>query len=125
MGAVPWGYFVPYEDEPEAALAKLCRDVADGDNWSPEMAMEDMDAAGSAPMMLNMMMIGDSPGPCTICPAPPERLREWFGTTQPTREMIESDSIYFEDIERGEGLYIVVYKDGKPDEYHFAGYSFD
>lgn len=29
------------------------------------------------------------------------------------------------DIDRGQGVYIVAYRDGKPSEIFFAGYSFD
>jgi hypothetical protein len=32
---------------------------------------------------------------------------------------------FFEELDRGHGIYIVLYKDGKPDELFFAGYSFD
>ena len=40
------------------------------------------------------------------------------------REMIEqgADSEY---LERGEGVYVVVYCDGRPDEIYFAGLSYD
>jgi hypothetical protein len=38
--------------------------------------------------------------------------------------MIEqgADSEY---IERGQGIYIVVYRDDQPDQLYFAGYSYD
>jgi hypothetical protein len=39
--------------------------------------------------------------------------------------MIEQNMEFFEDIERGQGIYIVVYKAGRPDEIFFAGYSCD
>jgi hypothetical protein len=32
---------------------------------------------------------------------------------------------FFEEIERGHGIYIIVYKDMGPDEIFFAGYSYD
>jgi hypothetical protein len=55
---------------------------------------------------------------------PDEVLLELYGTTRPTRQMIEqgADSEY---IERGQGVYIVVYQAGRPDEIYFAGYSYD
>jgi hypothetical protein len=125
MGATPWRYFVPFEASANAAFANLRKEVAGAENWSPEDAMEDVEAAGSAPMLLNMMVISDSPGMCSICPLAPEKLQALFGTTQPTRGMIESNRRFYDDIERGQGVYIVAYRDGKPDEYFFAGYSFD
>jgi hypothetical protein len=39
--------------------------------------------------------------------------------------MIESNMDFFDPIERGQAIYIVVYREGKPDELFFAGYSFD
>jgi REP element-mobilizing transposase RayT len=39
--------------------------------------------------------------------------------------MIESNFGFFEEIERGHGVYIVVYHDNKPTGLCFAGYSFD
>jgi len=32
---------------------------------------------------------------------------------------------FFEDLDRGHGASIVVFKDGEPDEICFAGYSYD
>ena len=32
---------------------------------------------------------------------------------------------FFQDIDRGSGVYIIVFKEGKPDEIFFGGYSFD
>jgi hypothetical protein len=39
--------------------------------------------------------------------------------------MIEQDMSFMEDLERGHCVYTLAYKDGKPDEIFFAGYSFD
>ncbi len=55
-------------------------------------------------------------------------LLELFGTTKPTREMVEDDGGYevFESIEeRGQGVYFLVYEDDRPAGIYFAGYSFD
>jgi hypothetical protein len=32
---------------------------------------------------------------------------------------------FMEEVERGQGVYIILYRDGQPDEICFAGYSFD
>lgn len=62
-------------------------------------------------------------------PLPPEELERLFGTQQPTAEMIrrgvEETGELFEILERGQCAYIIAYKDGRPDELFFAGYSFD
>jgi hypothetical protein len=61
----------------------------------------------------------------TAAPLDSETLQALYQTAQPTREQIEENMDFFEQIDRGEAIYIVVYKDGKPDELFFAGYSFD
>ncbi|HYY94804.1 MAG TPA: hypothetical protein VE713_09825 [Pyrinomonadaceae bacterium] len=48
-----------------------------------------------------------------------------FGTDRPTRKMVESSGEVFDALERGQGVYVVVYDDGQPSEVFFAGYSFD
>ncbi len=32
---------------------------------------------------------------------------------------------FLEDVERGHGVYIILYANGQPDEIFFGGYSFD
>jgi hypothetical protein len=39
--------------------------------------------------------------------------------------MIERNMDFFENIDRGQGIYIAVYRNGQPYEIFFAGYSFD
>ena len=39
--------------------------------------------------------------------------------------MIEQNKDLFETIDPGHGVSIIVYKDDKPDEIFFAGYSYD
>ena len=39
--------------------------------------------------------------------------------------MIEENNEFFEEIERGQGVYIIVYKDSQPSEIFFGGYSYD
>jgi len=52
-------------------------------------------------------------------------LKQLYGTTEPTRAMIEQNMAFLADINRGEGVYVAVYKEGRPDEIFFAGYSCD
>lgn len=60
-----------------------------------------------------------------MTPVPDDVLEELYGTTEPTRAMVEKNMDFFEDVDRGHGVYILLYKDGHPDEVLFAGYSFD
>lgn len=132
MGAEPWDYFVPYEDDIQAALDRLReREFRAGrfrgSNTHPrsiEEAIQNMDADGTG-SILDMMRVGEEPDFFTVAPLAPEALREWFGTDQPTRERIVANMDFYEDIERGQGVYIIAYRDGRPDEIFFGGYSFD
>ena len=67
-----------------------------------------------------------------VAPLSSEELKRFFGTNKPTRAMIErkgNDLFAFLQQEmgryRGEGTYIIVYKDGEPDEIYFVGYLGD
>src|SRR4051812_40347311 len=62
---------------------------------------------------------------CTAVRLPDEELQRLFGTTHPTRQMIENNHDYYENIGRGCGIYIIAYREETPDEIFFAGYSFD
>jgi hypothetical protein len=59
-----------------------------------------------------------------VAALPDEALLDLYGTTRPTRDLIEqgADSEY---LERGEGIYIVCYHGGQPTEIFFAGLSCD
>jgi len=61
-----------------------------------------------------------------------EELERFFGTDKPTREMIEGKErdlgAFLQQAMgryRGQGTYIVVYKDSQPNEIYFTGYSGD
>jgi hypothetical protein len=147
MGGHEWFYFVEYEEAINAALQKLReREFRAGRynlvTWFPEFpvgpdspapgaqhasieeAIEEADADGTR-SILDMMTVADEPDFNAVSPLPPEDLMELFGTDKPTREMIEVNDELFEALERGQGVYVVVYKDGRPSEIFFAGYSFD
>jgi hypothetical protein len=147
VGAHPYYYFVQYQADIDKVLQELRdREFAAGrynpvvpfldfpiDSNSPapgaehdsiEEAMEASDADGTR-SILDLQAIGDQPDFCIACRVSDDRLLDLFGTTQPTHEMIEETMEFFEEIERGQGIYIVVYQDGKPSELFFAGYSFD
>jgi hypothetical protein len=132
MGGEPWDYFVPYEEDVQAALEKLReREFRagrfNGSEFRPgsiEEAREVADADGTR-SILDMDGIGDEPDFGVVVPLSKERLTELYGTEQPTRAMIEEQFDLWEDIERGQGVYVIAYKDGKPSEIFFGGYSYD
>ena len=132
MGAEPWEYFVPYEADIRAALDKLRkREFAAGRFRGSEMnpatieeAVENMEADGTG-SILDISQVSDTADYCAVTPLPLETLVELYGTEQPTREMIEDNMDFYEQIERGQGIYIIVHDGGKPTEIFFGGYSFD
>ena len=147
MGAHPYYYFVKYQDDADSALQELRdREFAAGrynpvvpfldfpvgpnspapgaQHESIEEAMEASDADGTR-SILDLQTIGDEPDFCVACRLSDETLLDIYETTEPTHEMIEGEMGFFEELERGHGVYAIVYKNGKPDELFFAGYSFD
>ena len=132
MGAEPWDYFVPYEEDVQKALEKLrLREFragryrgAEEHPATIEEVFENMDEDGTA-SILDITHIADEAEFFAVTPLPPNDLVQLFGTDKPTREMIERNMDFYEDIDRGQGVYIVAYKDGKPSEIFFGGYSFD
>lgn len=147
MGAEPYYYVVPYEDDLNAALQKLREREFQAGRYNPAMPMLTFPIRDGSPApgcqhdsieeamaeaeeegtrsILDIFRIGDAPDFGTAGPLSEERLEELFGTTQPTIEMIEESGEFFDDIDRGTCVYIVAYKDGQPDQIYFAGYSFD
>jgi hypothetical protein len=147
MGAHPYWYFTPYEPDVEAALYKLRRREFEAGRYNPvirhigfpvdpaadspgarHLSIEhardaaDMDGTRS---ILDIESIGDMIQVGVAARLDEELIEELYETTQPTHQIIENNMDFFERIDRGEAIFIVVYKNGKPDELFFAGYSFD
>lgn len=52
-------------------------------------------------------------------------LEDLYGTTRPTREAVEENMDFLEEVKRVHAVYVVLYRDGEPDGLLLAGYSFD
>jgi hypothetical protein len=147
MGAHPYFYFVKYNPDIQAALDELRDREFQAGRYNPvipflefplgphspspgaqhdsiENALEDSDADGTR-SILDLDHVSDEPEFCAVAPLPREELDRLFGTQQPTHENIEQSDELFERMERGQGVYIIAYKNGRPDELFFGGYSFD
>lgn len=147
MGASPWWYFTRYEEDVDAALQKLRKREFEAGRYNPAMPFiefpvnlaaespgaqhlsiehareaADMDGTRS---ILDIERIGDMIQVGVAAPLDDESLEDLYETNQPTHAMIENNMDFFEKVDRGEAIYIVVFKGGKPDELFFAGYSFD
>ncbi len=91
---------------------------------SIEAALEDAAEDGTR-SILDLDHVAESPEFCSVAPLGDDDLLGLYGTIRPTRAMIEQNMDFLDEVERGHGVYLVLYRDGEPDEYFFAGYSFD
>ena len=147
MGASPYKYFVNYQPDIHAALQDLRQREFQAGRYNPAVpfpnfpvgprspspgaqhasiadALEDAEADGTR-SILDLDHVAAQPEFGAVASLDPTVMQQLYGTTQPTRAMIEQNMDFLDDVERGQGVYIVVYKDGRPDEIFFAGYSYD
>jgi hypothetical protein len=147
MGAHPYWYFVKHQPNAQKALDELREREFRAGRYNPVMPFPDFPVEPGAPApgaqhasieeamqdsgadgtrsILDIHAVAEEPDFCVAAPLPAEVLESLYGTLQPTREMVEHNESFLEDLERGHCVYVVLYKDGKPDELLFVGYSFD
>ena len=147
MGAEPYWYFVPYQPEIQAALQELRRREFQAGRYNPAVPFpvypvgpkspspgaqhasiaDAVQAAGASGTrsILDAERVAAQPDYFAVAPLAPSVLQQLYGTKTPTHEMIQKNRDFLDDVERGQGVYIVIYKDDHPDELFFAGYSFD
>jgi hypothetical protein len=148
MGGHPYWYFVPYQKDLQQALDCLREREFKAGRYSPVIrymkfaepefsrqtpgaqhesieAVLDASTEEGTRSILDITSISDEPDYCAAAPLEPARLKELYGTTRPTREMIEGNMDFLDSVERGKCAYIVLYNDENPTEICFAGYSFD
>ncbi|MCI0331686.1 MAG: hypothetical protein L0228_00495 [Planctomycetes bacterium] len=132
MGAEPWSCFTKHDANIQRALDRL-RDqefqagrfrYAEENPSSIDEALEIADADGTA-SILDISQISAQPDFGCAAPFTPAELKQYFGGERPSRADVERADDYWEDMERGQARYAVVYADGQPSEIYFAGYSFD
>ncbi len=150
MGAEQWAYSVSYQPDIAKALHELReREFRAGRyypvEWFPpflpaadapapgaehdsiEEAIEAADDEGTR-SILDIETVGTDPDAFeagTVVPLSEETLADSFGTAQPTREILEEHLEEFVSLDRGEGAYIVTYREGKPAEIFFIGCTYD
>jgi hypothetical protein len=134
MGSEPYYYFVKYQPDINAALQELRAREFEAGRYNPVIPHLDfpigphaLKAGGydGTRSILDLDHVSDVPDLGAVSPLPPEELDRLFGTQQPTHEMIEQSDELFENIERCQGHYIIAYREGRPDELYFVGYSCD
>jgi hypothetical protein len=147
MGGEPYWYFVKYKSDLNSALQELRDREFMAGRYNPvtpflhfpvdptkpgpgaghdsiDEAQEDAAEDGTR-SILDIRAVADEPDFFVAAPLEPSVLQSLYGTTQPTRQMIERKMDFLDDVDRGHAVYALAYKDGKPDEILFAGYSFD
>ena len=150
MGGHFWSYSVPYQKDIRLALESLReQEFRAGRYWQPSEvepgffgrllgrgpskpkrpaciseALKISDAIGTR-SILDMERVADAPELGAVSPLQPEELRELFGTEQPTLEAIGKSDEFIDRLERGQGVYIILYQQGKAEKIYFAGYSYD
>jgi hypothetical protein len=146
MGAHAWFYFVPYDEDVSNSLEALQRrefwagrynpcepfprfpvDL----NHAPGAKHRSIDAARTAAdadgtrSILDITRVSAKPDFGAVAPLDDDELMDYFGSTKPTAMDVESSDALFEEIERGQGVYVVVYENDAPSQLFFAGYSYD
>jgi hypothetical protein len=136
MGAMDWTYVVPFQADVSAALQTLRRAVfASGEfhvggrpgRASPRSIDEAVEMAGAdgTRSILDIDGLANAKAPGKLATLSADELLDLYGTLQPTREMVGGGDELFEELDRGEAVYVVMYADGRPHELFIAGYSFD
>ncbi len=148
MGGHAYYYAVPYESDVNNALQALRTREFEAGRYNPvvpfldfqtdasltlspgkqhasiQEALEASDADGTR-SILDIERIGARPDFGVAVQLSSERLRELYGTDKPSREMVAMNMDFFEWIERGQGIYFVLFQNEKPSEIFFAGMSYD
>ena len=75
--------------------------------------------------ILDITGVSECPELCSVCPLTSEELIEFFGTERPTFAQIEQCAPFWESFDRGEARAVTLYKNGKPSQICFAGWTID
>jgi hypothetical protein len=132
MGAEPYWYFVDYEEDVQAALDKLRVQVFESGEYNgaefnpstPAEALEMAEEEGTR-SILDIMRIAAEPDFFCAAPWSEAELEAFFGTRQPTAEMVEGNHDLWDSLDRGMARYAIIYEGDEPSQIFFAGYSFD
>ena len=132
MGGWPYQYVVPFQNDVQAALDALRADVfarGDYNGWSarPASIKEAVQRSGESGTrsILDIERVSTVPALRRAAPLTAAEMERYFGDAQPTVTMIEACDDLWEDLERGQARYVVVYEGGVPARLAFMGYSFD
>jgi hypothetical protein len=147
MGAHPYYYFVEYQPDIEAALQDLRWREFEAGRYNPVQAFPAFPIRPDSPApgakhesiyeaiedaaedgtrsILDIETVSDWPDFGAASPLSEEDLEQYFGTAQPTKEMVSRKMDFLGAVKRGHCVYIIVFDTEQPDEIFFGGYSFD
>ena len=86
------------------------------------------DAGPGGPVDLSQIDVGGLMGAAgfgVVTPVTPDELRRLYGTTTPSREAVAKAPGFLDDVDRGMGVYVILYEGDTPTGICFAGYSYD
>jgi len=87
-------------------------------------AIEDAAEEGTR-SILDIETVSEWPDFGVASPLSEQDLERYFGTKQPTKEMVSRKLDFLSSMERGHCVYMTVFASGRPSELFFGGYSFD
>lgn len=147
MGAHPYWYITPWEDDPQVALAKLREREFRAGRYNPAMSIVEFPITDESPSpgaqhesiedameaaaadgtrsILDVMRVAETPDLCVAAPVPEDDIELLFGSARPPRDIVENNlALVLEDVQRGQCIFFAVEDEGGP-ALLFAGYSFD
>jgi hypothetical protein len=146
MGAHPWYYAVAYVDDVAGALSALREREFRAGRYNPaetfprfpvdanhtpgcrhasiEVARQAAGASGTR-SIVDIIQLGDRPGFGIASALSDDELEELFGTKTPSAEDVLDCDELFDQIERGQGVYVTAHENGAPAQIIFLGYSYD
>jgi hypothetical protein len=148
MAGEAWYYVVPFQPDVNQALQDLRRREFEAGRYNPvqhfpefpvnlekagpgaqhesiEEAREASDMDGTR-SILDMEQVGTDPEPGTVTELPADLAEELFGTEHPTAALVEDVlAVLGQLVDRGQGIYVILYRGDSPSEILFAGVSWD
>ncbi len=149
MEPTTWDYFAPYQPDIQDALRKVQERVFARSEY--EDTSQQLTAAGASPAalpqsiedlrkrcgsrgthsILDIRGVAPHPESRAVWPLPTHKLHALFGTDKPDLEAFENDlkaaseegTDLFGEMEDWQGIYLILYKHGKPDQIFFHGSS--
>jgi hypothetical protein len=110
---------------PEHASIDAARDASGADGTRSILDMDRVSTKPRGPNKLEEMMqvaLANARGGVVDLS---DMVPSMYGTAKPTREGVETSPDFLDTVDRGTGVYMILYEGDLPSEICFAGYSYD